>query len=232
MRTQRDATRPPTPGDPVDQVDARPAESNRVPLSRLGWRGPALGLVAVLVALVALPTLFPSTGALPSPSPIPTVGPSRGRSLTLPATFLPAARGAPAVGRPIRRSANGSEYIDGIPVQFDGEAVLRVRDVLLRPLGNTVLVGGWYVPPVCYGAQPGVSDCASAVLSDVPVDQQGPGWLATDWLAVDSKSPGMGARIMRGKLEPDPACSISLAITCQPRLGGTRIVWVGPPTGG
>lgn len=232
MTHQRESSRPTPRGERGDHVDVLRTEPTRPATSSIHWRRSAVVLAVVLLALVTLPRLFPAAGVPPSASAQPTPSARATAPPVAPLPFVAARNGAPAVGRPIPRSADGTEYFDGIPTRFDGRAVLRVRDALLEPLGVTVLVGGWYVPPVCYGGQAGHGDCASAVLSDVPVNQQGVGWLATDWLAVSSQSAELGARIMRGRLEPDPACSISLAIACQPRLAVTSIVWVGPTTAG
>lgn len=229
---QHEGTRRAARGEPGDHIDVLRSEPTRPATSSINWRGPAVVLAVVLVALVALPRLFPAAGVPPAASPQPTPSARATVALVTLMPFVAPRNGGPAVGRPIPRSADGTEYFDGIPARFDGQAVLRVRDALLEPLGVTVLVGGWYVPPVCYGGPAGHGDCASAVLSDVPVNQQGAGWLTTDWLAVSSQSAELGARIMRGRLEPDPACSISLAIACQPRLQVTSIVWVGPTTAG
>jgi hypothetical protein len=215
-----------------DQVDVLPAQPTRTVTSGTGWRRAALLLGLVLVMLVALPRLFPAAAPPATrPAATATAGPTvTARVVAVRGTYVPAAQKGPLVGGPMPRSADGTAYLDGIPTRFDGEAVLRVRDALLRPLGTSVLVGGWYMPPVCYGGGAGRTNCASAVLSDVPVDQQGAGWLATDWLAVSSQSAEMGARIMRGRLEPDPACSIGQAVACQPRLEVTEVVWIGPRT--
>ena len=212
-------------------LDVLRSEPARAAVSNVRWRAAALSVAVVLLALVVAPRLLPAS-ASPSPQAVPSTSFAATAGAPTAAPVAPQrlalARGdLPAVGPPIARSSDGSEYFDGIPTRVDGERVLRVRDALLTPVGTTVLVGGWYLPPVCRGGTAGSAACASAVLSDVPVDQQGPGWLATDWLAVSSQSPGMGARVMSGRLEPDPACSISQAITCQPRLVVTNVVWTG-----
>ncbi len=232
MMHQRGGSRPTVRGEPSDHVDVLRAEPTRAATTSMHWRRPAVALAVALLALVALPRLFPSAGVPPAASPQPTPSARLTHPPVTPLPFVASRNGAPAVGRPIPRSPDGTEYFDGIPTRLDGQAVLRVRDALLQPLGSSMLVGGWYVPPVCYGGPAGHGQCASAVLSDVPVNQQGAGWLTTDWLAVSSQSAELGARIMRGRLEPDPACSISLAVACQPRLQVASIVWVGPTTAG
>ena len=230
MKHEREGPQAIAPGDPgVARADVLRAEPPTSATRNVGWLRPALGLAAVLAALVALPRLLPASADEPTASPRATAAATHHNPVAARPTLTVAADGGPAVGAPLPRSTDGSEYLDGIPTNVAGEAVLRVRDALLQPLGTRLLVGGWYLPPVCHDGHAGRVGCASAVLSDVPVDQQGPGWLTTDWLAVSSQLSGMGSRILRGQLEPDPACSISQAIACQPRLVVTNVVWIGSP---
>ena len=97
--------------------------------------------------------------------------------------FVPAAAKGPAVGPPIPRSSDGSEYLDGIPT----------RGPTMRPSCASEMHCSGRRAPACSLAagtcrrcatvgELGRDNCASAVLSDVPVDQQGRR-LAVDRLA-------------------------------------------------
>ena len=191
---EREGDRAAVSGDPgVGGLDLLRSEPPRAAVANVRWRAAALSVAVLLLALVVAPRLLPAA-APPGPSAVASVAVPPTAAPVAPQRLAVSRGDLPAVGPPMARSSDGSEYFDGIPTRVSGERVLRVRDALLTPVGETVLVGGWYLPPVCHSGRAGAGACASAVLSDVPVDEQGPGWLATDWLAVSSESPG-GAHV-------------------------------------
>jgi hypothetical protein len=131
MRQEREGNRPAARGEPGDHIDVLRTEPTRPATASMHWRRALAALAVALLALVALPRLLPATGAPPAASPQPT---PTARVTGPPVTLLPLVvpgNAGPAVGRPIARSADGTEYLDGIPTRFYGQAVLRVRDALL-----------------------------------------------------------------------------------------------------
>ena len=192
--------------------------------SGVGWRASALAVAVVLVALVGLsrlggsdrptPTLAPSALAVaPTATPLPT-----------PTTSSIVVGQLPGV---ISRSADGLTYVDGIPTGISGESVYRIRDVLLVPLGRTMLVGGWYLDQPCSTVRAALR-CPSPWLSDA-AEVDGPwGDVIPHSLLLDSKLTGTGAHIVLATVEADPACLTVRTRGCPPRLHVLQQIWSGP----
>ncbi len=236
MKSPRDGR--PTTSPSLDQDDRAgiSAPQQVATRSSFGWRSAALAVAVAIVGLVAIARFGgasdqPLTSSQPSFAvALATVTPQPPQPSATPRPrSIGGLIGRPAVGAPIRRTADGLDYIDGIPTAVAGVPVDRVRDALLLPVGSTVLVGGWYVPGPCTTTAI-QRQCSSAVLADVPIDQQGTGWLATDWLVVQGTVRGSGGLVLRGTLDPDPNCSINLARPCQPLLRVVATSWTSPGT--
>lgn len=188
-----------------------------------GWKLPALIMVVVLVGLVAITRL----GGPQGPAPVPSRGLAAGPTLTTRPAPTAKPTQAPLITRHLSgvmpRSPDGLTYADGIPTGISGEPVYRVRDVLLVPVGRTVLVGGWYLSGSCRASRRTFS-CPTPTMSDVPL-VIGSGDVRTDFVALDSRLVGTGAHIVVATVEGDPRCSIPAAGSCQPRLKVLQQIW-------
>jgi len=192
-----------------------------------GWRLPAVAVGVALVALVALTRLGGADRPTPSPRPSAAAAvPNGGVSTAAPDE---ASITVSRLGGVMRRSPDGLTYADGIPTGISGQAVYRVRDALLVPVGRTLLVGGWYlhrsdVVRECVTLRGGV--CASATISDVPLSGPRVGDVTTAFVAVDSYLGGTGAYVLLATIEADPHCSIfGGGGVCQPRLRVLSRIW-------
>lgn len=175
-----------------------------------GWRLPLVAMVAVVVALVGFTRLG---GSDPLPSPFaPTPAPTR-----------------PTAGQtagPMPRSPDGLTYADGIPTHISTRPVHRVRGALLGPLGQMLLVGGWYHQPHCRSAGRPRAACTAGTMSDVPL-VEGQGDVRTSFIALDSQLGEVGAYVVQAIVVDDPLCSIRDLGDCQPRLLVLAQVWSG-----
>jgi hypothetical protein len=182
-------------------------------------------LVAVVVVVVALAGLTRLGGPDSPQSALPTQ-----------ATVLTNLFGStPAPTRPpvgliagaMPRSPDGLTYADGIPTAISTQAVYRVRDALLVPVGRTLLVGGWYHTPHCRRVASVFNlACSAATLSDVPL-VQGQGDVRTSFIALDSELGAVGAYVVLAIVTVDPGCSIRDLGDCQPRLQVIATMWSG-----
>ena len=192
--------------------------------TRVGWRLPAIAVVIILVAVVTVsrlgaPAESPSakptdTAVAQAPSPTPATEPS---------FFIrvPAIEPTP--------DPQLLTYPDGIPLQINDEPVYRVSDALgLWSRGITdaigqILVGGWHKAKARCDRRP--RKCPVETMADTPLDVNGD--LSTDWIALDgSLGGGVGPRVIRATIEPDPRCSIQRSGACQPRLRVVGVLWV------
>lgn len=186
--------------------------------SGASWRLPALAVGIALVVLVGLTRLGGSE------RPTPTAAPSA-ISVVPTATLAPTS--TPIVGNRlegvISRSPDGLTYVDGIPTGISGQPVYRVRDVLLVPVGRTMLVGGWYFDPPC-----GLSGvpCFAPALSDAAQVELLGGVILRS-VALDSNLNGAGAHIVLATIEDDPRCLVLEDRDCRPRLRVLQQIWSG-----
>ncbi|HUR16873.1 MAG TPA: hypothetical protein VMZ33_06285 [Candidatus Limnocylindrales bacterium] len=183
---------------------------------------PALGVVAVLAALVVL-TRFdsgpPPTSREPSPPAMADVATAFPTHAPEPSSFIrvPAVEPTPGV------DPSASEYRDGIPTNLDGERVLRIPEALSTTPGTTILVGGWHKAKPCRDRR--ARSCPVQTLADTDLEVVGD--LSTAWVVLDRpRGIGVGARVLRATVEPDPSCSITRQGECQPRLRVLRVLWL------
>jgi hypothetical protein len=185
----------------------------------VGWRLPALAVAVALVALVGLTRLGAPDRPIPSDVPLPVAQASP--------TASPAPTRGPAVPNRldgvIARSADGLTYVDGIPTGISGQAVYRVRDALLVPLGRTLLVGGWSDGQGCAAIT--VTGCSPPRLTDGTPFHSRQTALPADVIAMDSRLTGFGRFIVLATVEDDPRCSIVTEDACQPRLHVVQPIW-------
>jgi hypothetical protein len=173
----------------------------------MGWRLPALGVIAVLVALIVVTR----HDAKPAPPP------------GEPGASVPALA-APATLPPLETTPSPT-YPDGIPREIADELVFRVDDALglwSRGIhGEPILIGGWHKSKSCRGLD---RVCPVQTLADTDLNIVGD--LSTVWIALDrSIGGGSGARVLRATVEEDPDCAIRSAAQCQPRLRVLNVVW-------
>lgn len=192
--------------------------------TKVGWRRPALVLALVLVGLVGLVRLG-ATDERPvvTPAGAAATGAVAALPITTPVTVdRPLTLGRISGAMP--RSADGLTYADGIPTGIRSESVFRVRDVMLVPIGRTLLIGGWSRTFNCQVGMTGRS-CPPPTLSDVPLEWSRTGDLSTSFVALDAPLVGRGAHIVLVTVEPDPHCSIHWAGECLPRLHVLQQIW-------
>jgi hypothetical protein len=192
--------------------------------TRGGWKLPALVVVVLLVGLVAVTRLGGPQGPAPVPSSELVAGPTLAALPTRTAEPTRAQLTAGYLMGVMRRSADGLTYADGIPTGIGSQPVYRVRDVLLVPLGRTMLVGGWYLSRTCRSDGSRHARCPAATMSDVPLDPAQRD-VATNFVALDGQLVGSGAHVVLATVEPDPGCSIRRSSACQPRLRVLQQIW-------
>jgi hypothetical protein len=190
--------------------------------SGASYRLPALAIGMALVLLVGLTRLGGTD------RPTPTAVPSG--AAAVPTAAVSATPKAPTstitLGRlagVMRRSPDGLTYADGIPTGISGQPVYRVRDVLLVPVGRTMLVGGWYFDQPC-----GLSGvpCFAPALSDA-AQVEVLGGVILRSVALDSNLNGAGAHIVLATIEDDPRCLVLEDRDCRPRLRVLQQIWSG-----
>lgn len=188
--------------------------------SGASWRLPALAVGIAVVGLVVLSRLVGSE------RPTATLAPSAVAAMP---TATSAPTSTPIVGNQlegvISRSPDGLTYVDGIPTGISGQPVYRVRDVLLVPLGRTMLVGGWYIEGSCRSSGRSVR-CLSPALSDAE-EVELVGEVIAHKVALDAHLNGAGAHIVLATIEADPGCGIYRSRACPPRLHVIQAIWSG-----